>query len=39
MAESHSKEAHMSRYIQESIPSITPVEITESICIVGRSKA
>ena len=29
----------MSRYIQENIPSITPVEVTENISIVGRSEA
>jgi len=28
----------MSRYIQENIPSVTPVEVTENTCIVGRSE-
>jgi len=39
MAESHSKEAHMSRYIQEDLPSVSPIDVTENTCIVGRSEA
>jgi len=29
----------MSRYIQEDLPSVSPIEVTENTCIVGRSEA